>query len=93
MTTNQFAYLSRDLYMQIHVIESLVKSNALSEVDLRLSAAKQSYSHLQSLADAENKVQNHILANRKMEIHWLDTAVEVALAKVPKIRAKKRAAK
>jgi len=89
MTTNQFAYLSRDLYTQIHVMESLIKSNVLGDVGVRLSAAKQSYSHLESLAEPENKLQCHILANRKMEIHWLDTAIQVALAKVPRIRAKK----
>lgn len=94
MTIYQFADLSKDLYLQVHVIENLVKSSVFKEAGKRLSAAKEACENLDSLVEPENEIQRRIVTNRKLEIHWLDTAIQVELAKNPKkAPAKKRAAK
>ena len=93
MATYQFAYFSRDLYTQIHIIESLVKSNVFSEARTRLQAARQSCEHLQSLAEPENNLQKRILTNRRLEIQWLETAIKEAGKKVHRVIRKKRGVK
>jgi hypothetical protein len=94
MKTYQFVDLSKDLYTQVHVIENLVKSSVFKEANTRLSAARKICDNLETLVEPENELQRRIVTNRKLEIHWLDTAIQVALAKNPKkAPAKKRAAK
>ena len=93
MAPFNFAYLSRDLYTQVHVIEDLVRSSVWDEAGERLQAAKGSCDHLETLVEEDNQVQRRIVTNRKLEIHWLDTAIQAAQEKSPKKTVKRRAAK
>jgi hypothetical protein len=93
MTTRQFAEISKDLYQEIHFIESLLKSNVFKEADGRLSGAKKTCKNLDALVEPENAIQRKIVTNRQTEILWLETAVKIGLAKTTKPAAKKRTVK
>jgi hypothetical protein len=93
MTVKHFAEMSKDLYTEIHFIENLLKSNVFKEADGRLSTAKKTCKHLDALVEPENLIQRKIVTNRQTEILWLETAVQIGLAKSSKTAVKKRTAK
>ena len=59
-----------------------------------LSTAEQNCRSLESLMEEDNKIQSHIVDNRRREIVWIQDAIELGLAKArTKKPVKKRAAK
>ena len=93
MKVKQFAEMSKDLYQEIHFIESLLKSNVFKEANGHLSTAKKNCKSLDALVEPENLIQRKIVTNRQTEILWLENAVQIGLAKNSKPAAKKRTAK
>ena len=81
MAANQFADLSRDLYTQIKIVETLVKGSLFKEAKKMLSKAEASCENLESLMSEDNKIQMHIISNRRLEIHWIHDAIQQGLAK------------
>lgn len=93
MAINQFADISKDLYMQIKVAENLVKGDLFVEADELLSTIKENCRNLESLMTQDNKIQTRIVANRQREIHWIHDAIQHGLAKTHSKPVKKRTAK
>ena len=93
MTINQFANISKDLYTQIKVIESMVKSDLFKEAHKMLSTAEKNFGKLESAIAADNPVQTHIVNNRRLEIQWLQDSVKRGLLKRPVKPVKKRNSK
>jgi hypothetical protein len=90
MAMNQFADISKDLYMQIKVVENLAKDGQFKEAGKLLSSAEKTCGNLESLMQEDNKVQTHIISNRKQEITWLHDTIQNGLVKKPATRLKKR---
>lgn len=76
MAINQFADISKGLYTQIKVIESLVKEDLFKEATKLLSTAEETCGNLESLVEPDNKIQTHIVNNRRREIGWLHDAIQ-----------------
>ena len=94
MAVNQFADISKELYTQIKVVEDMVRSDLYKEAGKMLSTAEQNCRSLESLMEEDNKIQSHIVDNRRREIVWIQDAIELGLAKArTKKPVKKRAAK
>jgi len=93
MAMNQFADLSKDLTMQIKVVENLARDGQFKEAGRLLSNVEKSCGNLESLAQEDNKLQTHIIHNRKQEITWLQDAIQIGLVKKPASRMKKRISK
>jgi predicted nucleotidyltransferase len=94
MAENQFADVSRDLYMQIKVVEDMVKGELFKEAVKLLTTAEETCKSLESLMEEDNKIQIHIVANRQREIVWIQESIQEGMAKSKKKPAvKKRAAK
>ncbi len=94
MAENQFADVSRDLYMQIKVVEDMVKGELFKEAVKLLTTAEETCKNLESLMEEDNKIQIHIVANRQREIVWIQESIQEGLAKSKKKPAvNKRAAK
>jgi hypothetical protein len=93
MAMNQFADISKDLTMQIKVVENLAKDGQFKEAGRLLTSAEKACGNLESLAQEDNKVQTHIVHNRRQEIGWLQDTIQNGLVKKPATRLKKRASK
>jgi hypothetical protein len=94
MAVNEFADISKELYTQIKVVEDMVRSDLYKEAGKMLSTAEQNCRNLESLMEEDNKIQSHIVDNRRREIVWIQDAIELGLAKTrAKKPVKKRAAK
>jgi len=94
MAVNQFADISKELYMQIKVVEDMVKSDLYKEAGKMLLTAEENCKSLETLMEEDNKIQTHIVDNRRREIHWIQDSIEKGLAKArAKKPVKKRAAK
>ena len=93
MALNQFAEISKDLYMQIKVVENLVKGDLYKEAGKLLTTAEETCSNLESLMTPDNTIQTKIVNNRRREIHWIQDAIQHGLAKVKSKPVKKRTAK
>ncbi len=93
MAINQFADISKELYTQIKVVEDLVKSDLYKEAGKLLSTAEETCRNLESLMTEDNKIQTHIVDNRRREIHWIQDAIQQGLAKGRSKPVKRRTAK
>ena len=93
MAINQFADISKELYMQIKVVENLTKDGQYKEASKLLSSAEKACGNLESLVQEDNKVQTHIVHNRRQEISWLHDSIQTGLTKKPAVRATKRVRK
>jgi hypothetical protein len=94
MAVNQFADISKELYMQIKVVEDMVKSDLYKEAGKMLLTAEANCKNLETLMEEDNKIQTHIIDNRRREINWIQDAIQQGLAKARnKKPVKKRAAK
>ena len=92
MAVNQFADISRELCLQIKLVEDLVSDDLFKEAGKILSKAEDACRNLESLMDEDNKIQEHIVANRRREIGWIQDAIQEGQAKERK-PVKRRAAK
>ncbi len=90
MAVNQFAEISKDLYTQIKVIESLVKGDLFKESQGMLSTAEVTFGKLMLTIKSDNQLQTHILSNRRLEIGWLRDAIQHGLTIRLSKTAKKR---
>ena len=93
MALNQFADMSKNLTMQIKVVENLTKDGKFKEAGKLLSTAEKACGNLESLIEEDNKVQTHIVSNRKQEITWLQDAIQLGLVKKPAASLRKRTVK
>jgi hypothetical protein len=93
MAMNQFADISKDLTMQIKIVENLAKDGQYKEAGRLLTTAEKACGNLESMVQEDNKVQTHIVANRRQEIGWLQDTIQSGLVKKPATRLKKRVSK
>lgn len=90
MSINKFAAISKDLCMQIRIIEELLKCKSYIEADALMPKATKSCRTLESLMTEENKIQTHIVENRQKEISWIQDTLKDNLKKTPSKPVKKR---
>jgi hypothetical protein len=94
MAVNEFADISKELYTQVKIVEDMVKSDLYKEAGKMLLTAEQNCRSLESLMEEDNKIQAHIVDNRRREIKWIQDAIQLGLAKArSKKPVKKRAAR
>jgi hypothetical protein len=93
MPENEFADISRDLYAQIKIVEDLVSDDLYKEAGKMLSEVEAHCNSLESLMEEDNKIQVHIVANRRREIGWIQDAIEVGQAKAKAKPVKRRITK
>jgi hypothetical protein len=90
MPIDQFADVSKDLCLQIKVIENLLKSNEFSEANALVANARKSCHTQESLMVDTNKIQIRIVENRQKEIIWIQDAIQINLKKSSPQPSKKR---
>jgi hypothetical protein len=94
MALNEFADISKELYTQVKIVEDMVKGDLYKEAGKMLLTAEQNCRSLESLMEEDNKIQAHIVDNRRREIKWIQDAIQIGLAKArAKKPVKKRVAK
>jgi hypothetical protein len=93
MAENEFADISRDLYAQIKIVEDLVSDDLYKEAGKMLSEVEEHCKSLESLMEEDNKIQVHIVANRRREIGWIQDAIQQGQAKAKSKPVKRRATK
>jgi P2-related tail formation protein len=93
MPIDQFADVSKDLCMQIKLIENLLKQNLFNEADELMQQATKCCRTLESLMAEDNKIQTRIVANRQKEITWIQDAIQGNIKKTVGKSAKKRKTK
>jgi len=93
MAVNQFSDISKDLYNQIKYIENLVKGDLFKEADKLLSTAEKTCGNLESAMTPDNRLQLHIISNRRQEIDWLHKDIQQGLTKIKNKPVKKRKVK
>ena len=93
MELNQFADISKDLYTQIKVVENLVKGDSYKEARKRLSTAEATCNNLESLMTPDNRIQKNIVNNRRLEITWIQDAIQQSMAKAKNKPVRKRVSK
>lgn len=89
MSANLFADSSKNLYSQIKIIEDLTKSGQFKEANRLLLAAEKNCGNLELMVQSDNKLQTHIINNRRQEIRWLHDTIDHGLVKSPSKRKKK----
>lgn len=93
MPVNEFADMSKNLSLQIKVIEDLVKHKLFGEADALMSNATKCCHTLESLMVEDNKIQVHIIENRQKELTWIQDAISNSSSKTQKKSVVKRNSK
>ncbi len=81
MALNQFADVSRDLFKQIRVVETLIKGDMFKEARKLLPAAEEACNNLEQLMEPDNRIQRNIMYNRRREVSWIQDSIRQSNAK------------